>query len=171
MRPSAARVVTCLATVLWRARIPLCYHVPYGRIAAEVVTHRLLLLDGSHFPASVYDGTTSHDPWQNTVAKVSGSAARTTDREAPSQKGHAAIRTLLHLCARCLRPQHCPAAPGILGLGTIRFADRGPAAVQSGRWDRWGAEAALALLRSQCGTLRVGRIGGCRGIPPRVCCR
>src|SRR5919201_4833008 len=35
------------------ARIALYQRIPYGTIPAEVVTHRLLLLDGSHFPGSI----------------------------------------------------------------------------------------------------------------------
>jgi hypothetical protein len=41
------------------ARIPLCEGVPYGTISAEVVTHRLLLLDWLCSPERVYAGTTS----------------------------------------------------------------------------------------------------------------
>lgn len=42
------------------ARRPWYASVPYGTIAAAVVTPPLLLLDGWRFPARVYDGTTSH---------------------------------------------------------------------------------------------------------------
>src|SRR5215510_259622 len=35
------------------ARITLCQGIPYGPIPAEVVTHRLLLLDWLHFPESI----------------------------------------------------------------------------------------------------------------------
>ena len=41
------------------ARIPWCERLPYGTIAAEVVTHRLLLLDWSRFPESIAAGATS----------------------------------------------------------------------------------------------------------------
>ena len=57
---SAARVVKCLATLpVGSARIPLCEGVSYGTISAEVVTHRLLLLDWSLFPERIYDEATS----------------------------------------------------------------------------------------------------------------
>jgi hypothetical protein len=35
------------------ARISLYEGIPYGTIPAEVVTHRLLLLDWSYFPGSI----------------------------------------------------------------------------------------------------------------------
>src|SRR5947209_17543235 len=38
------------------ARISLYEGIPYGTIPAEVVTHRLLLLDRSHFPGSIRRG-------------------------------------------------------------------------------------------------------------------
>jgi hypothetical protein len=41
------------------ARIPLCQGIPYGTLPAEVVTHRLLLLDWLCSPERVYDGATS----------------------------------------------------------------------------------------------------------------
>ncbi|HET8670464.1 MAG TPA: hypothetical protein VFM05_07530 [Candidatus Saccharimonadales bacterium] len=44
----------------------------------EVVTHRLLLLDWSRFPARVYDETTSNYILQNYLAKVSGSEIECT---------------------------------------------------------------------------------------------
>src|SRR5262249_38707458 len=40
-------------------RIPWCQGIPYGTIPTEVVTHRLLLLDGLCSPERVYDGATS----------------------------------------------------------------------------------------------------------------
>ena len=43
----------------WLARIPWCEGVPYGTRPAEVVTHRLLLLDWLRSPERVYDGATS----------------------------------------------------------------------------------------------------------------
>ena len=55
------------------AMIPRRQSVPYGTISAEVVTHRLLLLDGSRFPARVYDATTSNYTLQDYLAPVSGS--------------------------------------------------------------------------------------------------
>ena len=63
------------------ARLPWCSSVPYGTLSAEVVTHRLLLLDGSRFPARVYDATTSNYTWQDYLAPVSGSEARNYGRE------------------------------------------------------------------------------------------
>src|SRR5262245_5913026 len=41
------------------ARITLREGIPYGTIPAEVVTHRLLLLDWLRSPERVYDGSTS----------------------------------------------------------------------------------------------------------------
>jgi len=38
---------------------PLGQGIPYGTLRAEVVTPRLLLLDGSRFPARVYDEATA----------------------------------------------------------------------------------------------------------------
>src|SRR5262249_49393194 len=55
------------------ARIPLCESVPYGTISAEVVTHRLLLLDWSRFPARVYDETTSNYILQDYLVPMFGS--------------------------------------------------------------------------------------------------
>ena len=43
----------------WLTRIIWCLGVPYGTIPAEVVTHRMLLLDGSRFPKSIDDGAIS----------------------------------------------------------------------------------------------------------------
>jgi hypothetical protein len=47
------------APALGLAWIRLSEGISYGTILAEVVTHRLLLLDGSRFPESIYDRTTS----------------------------------------------------------------------------------------------------------------
>jgi hypothetical protein len=60
------------ASAGWLTRIIWCSGVPYGTISAEVVTHRLRLLDWSRFPARVYDETTSNYTLHNYLAKVSG---------------------------------------------------------------------------------------------------
>src|ERR1043166_3262393 len=47
------------------ARIALYQRIPYGTIPAEVVTHRLLLLDWLHFPGSIRWGQPLKPPFYN----------------------------------------------------------------------------------------------------------
>ena len=49
------------------ARIALYEGIPYGTIPAEVVTHRLLLLDGSHFPGTIRRGQPLKPPFYNNL--------------------------------------------------------------------------------------------------------
>ena len=57
---NAAKVVKCRTSrACGLAWVPLYQGSPYGTILAEVVTHRLLLLDGLLSPERIYDEATS----------------------------------------------------------------------------------------------------------------
>ena len=57
---NAARVVKCRTSpACWLAWVPLYQGSPYGTILAEVVTHRMLLLDWLLSPERIYDEATS----------------------------------------------------------------------------------------------------------------
>src|SRR5919197_6112571 len=60
------------------ARIALSSGLPYGTIPAEVVTHRLLLLEGSPFPGSIRRGQPLKPPFYHTLKNCPGVKGQNT---------------------------------------------------------------------------------------------